>query len=64
MIIKGIISDLPIKELLKMYLIYKDNEYFGVCYDDLATAIYVCSIFSKTLHCEFNIRYAAKCALA
>ena len=47
-----------------MYLIYKDNEYFGVCYDDLATAIYVCSIFSKTLHCEFSIRYTAKCALA
>jgi len=39
-----------------MYYIFKDNEYFGVCYDNLEMAVYVCLIFSKTLGCDFNIR--------
>lgn len=45
-----------------MYLIYKGDEYFGVCYDNIEMAIYVCAIFEKTLGCKFNIRMAYKYA--
>lgn len=47
-----------------MYLIYKGDEYFGVCYDNLEMAMYVCVIFARTLGCEFNIRKMQSCAWA
>lgn len=39
-----------------MFLIYKGDDYFGVCYDNIEMAMYVCAIFEETLGCEFNIR--------
>lgn len=40
-----------------MFLIFKGEEYFGVCYENIYVAQYVCGIFEKTLGCEFNIKY-------
>jgi len=46
-----------------MFLIYKDDEYFGVYYENYVMAQYVCDIFRKTLNCEFNIKYCPNFAL-
>lgn len=40
-----------------MFLIFKGDEYFGVCYENIMVAQYVSDIFEKTLGCEFNIKY-------
>lgn len=47
-----------------MYQIYKGDEYFGVSYDNLVMALYVSTIFAKTLGCDFYIRRASNMALA
>ena len=47
-----------------MFMIYKGDKYFGVSYENPEMAVYVCSIFEKTLGCEFNIRYVPGCAMA
>jgi len=41
-----------------MFLIFKDDEYFGVCYENINIAEYVCSVFEKTLGFKFNIKYS------
>jgi len=45
-----------------MFMIYKGDEYFGVSYDNIEIAMYVCAIFEKTLGCEFNIKKSYKYA--
>lgn len=47
-----------------MYYIYKGDEYFGVYYDNIEMAIYVCAIFEKTLGCKFNIKKITNIARA
>ena len=47
-----------------MYLIFKGNDYFGVCYDDINMAQYVCAIFEQTLNCKFSIKYIQKASWA
>ena len=55
-IIQIVTSYKIIKGLQFMFLIYKGDDYFGVCYDNIEMAMYVCAIFEETLGCKFNIR--------
>ena len=55
-IIQIVISYMIIKGLQFMFFIYKGDEYFGVCYDNIEMAMYVCAIFEETLGYKFNIR--------
>ena len=40
-----------------MFLIYKEDKYFGVHYENLFMAQFVCEIFKRTLGREFSIRF-------